>query len=189
MDINSGILSIIMPMQDLQAVLQATGSISALAGEVERLSSACECGKLLFVDFMAEVRSITFAKSVQDCILRLETTDYSEAEIQNTKDELYAKAIVVAKANPSSDYARREVKIEYLQADLPMSVADVHQEWSMWLYAHLKQKLVAEDMTFPRLPWEDWILSPHPDTTIVKVEPCGNLPKSIGACTTSAGAS
>lgn len=94
-----------MPCEDLRAVSEAKGSISALVVQVERLSSACECGKILFADFMAEVRPISFAKQVQDCIMALGGTDYNEAEIQKTKDELYAKALVAAKANPASGYA------------------------------------------------------------------------------------
>lgn len=163
-------------------MLQARGSIAALAGEVERLSSACECGKIVFADFMTEVRSISFAREVQDCILKLEESQYSSDAIQKTKDNLYAKALVAAKSN-TSGFAKREVKIEYLGVDLAIVVPDVHQEWNMCLSAHLKQKLVMQDSTFPRLPWEDWVLAPVVGGSSVEVEHCRHSHKSSGACT------
>ena len=149
-----GLFGVIMPSDEIQAVLAARGCISGLSGQVVRLARCGALGEELFGSFLGDIEKHKFSRDiVKDVTKFCDAGDFSEAAFATIKATLAGMADKVGKRLSAG--TQRNSVVHFLDSEFKMPLGDLHLEWNIALAAHLKSKLVQCDSTFPRLPYED----------------------------------
>ena len=177
---NSSITSVLLDSDDLSAVLSCKGSWSNVAPQIARLTSSCQLGATLFAFAGQLVSSATFGDEVQTLVCAFVTRGFTDKSYQTLKEECDRKVEIYESSGVLS--AKRVVKIEFFDNQLPLTIQSLSAEWEFRFWAAVKLAAIGYKGGLPKLPFEEWVLDDNSDIDCVVPDGFFTTMKAARSC-------